>query len=105
VVQGEQIDGRQIIVTRVTANQPLDACALLFVPASADEESWLSLAAAHTLTVGESNDFLRRGGIIKLTVDAGRVRFDVNLDAAAAHEIQLSSHLLRLARQTVRGPL
>ena len=45
-----------------------------------------------------------RGGIIELAVDAGRVRFDVNIRAAAAHKIRLSSRLLRLARATVRGP-
>ena len=42
--------------------------------------------------------------MIEMAVDAGRVRFDVNIGAAAARKIRLSSRLLRLARTTVRGP-
>ena len=104
VVQGQQIAGRPISVERLTPDEPAEHCELLFVPASVAPAPWLTRAGPHTLTVGESSDFIDRGGMIELAVDAGRVRFDVNIGAAAAHKIRLSSRLLRLARTTVRGP-
>lgn len=104
VVQGQRIAGRPVSVERLTAAGPAAHCDLLFVPASVEPGLWIKRAGPHTLTVGESSDFLDHGGMIELVVDAGRVRFDVNLGAVAARNIRLSSRLLRLARSTVRGP-
>ena len=104
VVQGQQISGRPVAVERLAPDQQAEHCELLFVPASVAPGPWLTRAGPHTLTVGESGDFIDRGGMIELAVDAGRVRFDVNIGAAAARKIRLSSRLLRLARTTVRGP-
>jgi len=104
VVQGQEIAGRPVAVERLTPDEPAGHCELLFVPASVPPGPWLTRAGPRTLTVGESSDFIDRGGMIELAVDAGRVRFDVNIGAAAARNIRLSSRLLRLARTTVRGP-
>ena len=104
VMQGEQVGGRQVVVERLVGSDGAEQCALLFVPAGANPEVWLPRAGARTLTVGETRDFVRRGGIIELAVDAGRVRFDVNLGVAEARKLRLSSRLLRLARTTIRGP-
>ena len=38
--------------------------------------------------------------MINLFVEGGRVRFDVNVAAAAARDLTLSSRLLRVARNT-----
>jgi hypothetical protein len=53
------------------------------------------------LTIGESSDFLRRGGMIAFVIDGGRVRFDVNLPVAARRGLTLSSRLLQVARTIV----
>ena len=51
-----------------------------------------------------SNDFLVRGGIIKLLVENNRMKFDVNVGAADRTKIHLSSKLLALARSVVDLP-
>lgn len=55
------------------------------------------------LTIGGAGRFFDAGGIIGLVTEDGKVRFDVNLVAARRSNLELSSNLLRLARQ-VRKP-
>ena len=57
------------------------------------------------LTIGESPDFLREGGIINLLLVGRRVRFEVNPDAAARAGLRLSSQLLQLAVAVRGGPV
>jgi hypothetical protein len=102
VFEGEQVRGRRIIVERMRTLQNADRCTMLFVPAGVGPAPWLGRAGPHTLTVGESSGFIGRGGVIELVVDAGRVRFDVNVAAAESREIRLSSRLLRVARTAIQ---
>lgn len=105
-VRGEQVNGRPIVVERIDAGSPVARCQILFVPQSQSDLSGVAVRAASAgpvLTVGESPDFLSVGGMINLFVEGGRVRFDVNLPAAAAQDLTLSSRLLRVARNTSEG--
>ena len=52
------------------------------------------------LTVGEDTDFIRDGGIIRLYAEQGKLRFEINPDAATANRLKVSSRLLRLAKIT-----
>lgn len=56
------------------------------------------------LSIGTSDDFLTRGGIIRLFVENNRTRFDVNVGASGRAKIHLSSKLLALARSVVALP-
>jgi hypothetical protein len=56
------------------------------------------------LVIGSSEDFLVRGGMIKLFVESNRMRFDVNVGATGRIKIHLSSKLLALARSVVDLP-
>jgi hypothetical protein len=105
-VQGEQVNGRSIEVEIVAVDAPLTQCHVLFVPQSQSDIEGVAVLAASRgpmLTIGESPDFLKAGGMINLFVDQGRVRFDVNLAAAEAQGLGLSSRLLRVARSTSEG--
>ncbi len=55
------------------------------------------------LTVGESDAFTECGGMITLVVAGDRVRFDVNLRAAADAHLKISSKLLGVARKISSG--
>ncbi len=75
-------------------------CQILFVPDSETKRLEPILRAVEhrsVLTVGESADFLARGGMIRLVVVEGRVRFAVNLGGAEAVGLKLSSRLLSSA--------
>jgi hypothetical protein len=78
----------------------LKACHLLFV-CSSEEPRLPELAGmlkgAPVLTVGESEDFAKRLGVIGFFIEAKKVRFQINTDAAARAQLEISSRLLRLA--------
>jgi hypothetical protein len=49
------------------------------------------------LTVGESCNATAEGMIINFTLQHGKVRFEINRDAAERNNVRLSSKLLSLA--------
>jgi hypothetical protein len=53
------------------------------------------------LTVGESNDFVKQGGMIGFFMEDDKVRFEVNVDAAARAKLKISSRLLLLAKSVI----
>jgi hypothetical protein len=101
VVRGKTIQGRPVTVRRCSGAAEADSMQLLFV--SASEAPRLPgilkrLAQRPVLTVGETPDFARAGGIIGFYVQKDRVRFEINLEAARRAGLHLSSKLLTLAR-------
>jgi hypothetical protein len=57
------------------------------------------LASAPVLTVGNGERFLEQGGMLEFVPEGKRIRFDVNLRAASAAGLTLSSQLLQVARR------
>jgi len=105
LVDGEQIDGRPLEVRDVDRSDTVDGCSMLFIGAQVHdrEDSLLSAAASRPiLTVGDSSDFLERGGMIQFLLVEDHVRFAVNLDECNRHGVALSSELLKVA-VAVRG--
>ena len=105
LVTGETLRGRALLVRDVADTRSLESCHVLFVAGRSSLDSKDILAHTKTLpilTIGESADFLDQGGIVSLRIVEGRVRFDVNLEAANRAGVRLSSQLLRLA-QRIRG--
>jgi hypothetical protein len=100
---GESWEGRPIELRRLTSLRDAD-CHLLYVPAPATARfhaDQSGLAGQAVLVVGESADFLTRGGMIRLFVESNRVRFSVNQQACERAGLRVSSRLLRLAREVV----
>jgi hypothetical protein len=100
VVKGETLNDRRLVVRRLRDPQEARDCHVLFVSPAERRISQVlvSLRGAGVLTVGDGNDFLDQGGMIRLFLEQNRVRFDINLDAAERSRLKLSSKLLRLAR-------
>ncbi len=100
-VHGKTVRGRPIEVRRLGRAAEATRCHLLFV--CDDQAKNLSQVLerhrdAPLLTVGETEDFTRAGGVIRLFVDENKVRFEVNTDAADRAHVKFSSKLLSLAR-------
>ncbi|HEX5057358.1 MAG TPA: YfiR family protein [Gammaproteobacteria bacterium] len=68
------------------------------------EQALAALATSSVLTVGETPGFLEDGGIIKFAIVNDTVQFEVNLEAAKAARLNISSKLLRLANNVVTTP-
>ncbi len=99
-IAGESINGKKVVVKRITKPQEAVSCRILFI--SSSEESRLKeiLAAlddTSVLTVSDISQFTRRGGMIRFVMEANRVRFEVNLTTAEHAGLTLSSQLLKVA--------
>lgn len=103
-VQGQQLQHRPILVVRLKALDPASVarCHILFVPGSARQvaDAVRPIARVPVLTVANGAD--ATAAIIQFVKQGNRVRFAVNLSAASAAGLQLSSKLLQLATRVER---
>ena len=103
-VNGKPVGLRVLRIRHVTQVQELTGCHVLFVGKNANLRIPGLLAGLHNapvLTVGETDDFLRAGGMIRLFLEENKVRFEINREAAEAAGLKISSRLLLLAKNVV----
>lgn len=62
-----------------------------------------ALATTSVLTVGDSPDFCKRGGVIGFVTLDNRLKFNVNMDSAKRMRLKVSSQLLKLANSVQEG--
>ena len=108
-VAGESIDGRPIVRVSPATPDAARGCHILFLGRLEDPraERWMTaVRGTPVLVVGESRGVWEHGAQINFVLDDNRVKFDVNTDAAAQAGLNISSKLLRVAREIVpkRGP-
>lgn len=99
MVKGEQLAGHPLEVRRLRGPADAGECQIVYV-AGDDEDVFREarLREAPILTVGETDAFLRWGGMIEFYNDHNHVRLRINLTAARATSLQISSKLLRVAQ-------
>ena len=101
VLRGKSVNNREFLARRIKEYPELKTCQLVFVSWQEDKhlpEILSSVKGASVLVVGESADFAGRGGTVQFFLDANKLRFAVNLDAAKRARLQISSKLLALAK-------
>ena len=100
-IAGRPAGGRRVIVRRFTDAASTRGCHVVFVGNT--ERSRLTrilrdLQGSGALTVGDAPEFARRGGMVRLMAEDGRVGLEVNQAALRDGGVRLSSRVLRLAR-------
>jgi hypothetical protein len=105
-IEGKTVGARVFHVRLISQTQETQNCNILFL--SRDEarrqSAFLrSLRGSPVLTVGETSDFLTDGGMIRFHLVEGKIRFDINLDAAETSHLTISSRLLLLATSVTHG--
>jgi hypothetical protein len=100
-VSGRTIEGRAVTVRVVEDGERPDGINLLYVGSANQRENAALLARVQgpVLTVGATVRFMRDGGIIRVFVEADRMRFQINHRRAVESGLQISSQLLSLAAQ------
>ncbi len=99
VVEGNEVNGRKVVVERLQRVPRPKSCQVLFISRQEkDVSEILHALGPGVLTVSDRPGFLRQGGIIEFAIDGGRVRFDINRRAAADASLVLSARLLMVAR-------
>lgn len=100
-VAGKPINGRPVSIRRSTPGQDLKGCQIAFV-SSAEKDRLRAIFAnanrAGVLTVGETEGFALRGGVIGFIRVENKVHFEINPDAAQRANLKISSKLLSLAK-------
>jgi hypothetical protein len=99
-VRGEKLNSRPFVVQRYRRVEDIDGCQVLFISRTNPSQLGRIMAALKgrsILTVGDTEGFAEDGGIIRFVTENNRIRFRINVDAAEAAHLVISSKLLRLA--------
>lgn len=105
-VDGKEAKGRRVVVRRFTEPEDLEFCHILFISSGMEGrlgEILERLKGTSTLTVSDIDGFARRGGMINFIMVENKIQFEINVETAEKANLQISSHLLRLARIVPRG--
>ena len=99
-VQGEDIDGKPLLPIALDGLDEAKSCQILYVGDSrtADAKAWFeAVKGSQVLTVADGP--LNDDSVIAFVRDSNRIRFDINRAAASRRNLNVSSKLLRLARE------
>jgi len=106
VLRDKMVGARRVVVRRVPRGEDVGPSQIVFI---SDSESHRlpgllkRFQGAAVLTVGETDHFAERGGVVGLRTEKNRVRLDINLAVAERARLKISSELLKLARIVAGG--
>jgi hypothetical protein len=98
---GRVIDGRKFEIVRVEEPEAVVNCHIVFISSSERRrvaEIVEILNKTNVLTVGEHEQFLEQGGIVRFFLHEDTVRFDINARAAERAGLRISSKLMQIAK-------
>lgn len=101
VVADRKANGHPFLIKLITADGDPKSVDVLFVAQGQEDllkGDWSALHASGVLTIGESDIFSARGGLINFTTEADRIRFEVNLIEAEKSGFKFSSQMLKVAQ-------
>jgi len=96
------IKGRRVQIKRVSNEQEIRGCQLLFITSSERRRTrdlLDKLKGQPVLTVGETEDFLDYGGVINLLVKDESLQLEIDLNAAQKAGLRLNANLLKIAKK------
>ncbi len=105
LIKRQTVQQRPIVIRRFKVAEDFSGCHILFLSRSlaAQTDHVLErMKELPVLTVSEREDFVQRGGVIGFAHADKAVRFDINVQAAAAVDLKVSSKLLAIARVVVK---
>jgi len=100
LVRGEKVNNRPLVVQRYQQVEEIKTCHILFVSQSEArrlDRILASLKNRSILTVGDVEGFAKQGGVIRFITEKNKIRFRINVEAARASHLTISSKLLRAA--------
>lgn len=100
IVKGETVQQHRITVRRVSLAEAATVHVLFISYSERDHIQGIlrTLGDSSVLTVSEIDGFTQSGGMLGLALARGKIRFEVNQDAARRAQLKISSQLLLLAR-------
>jgi hypothetical protein len=106
VVRGKQANGRRVEARQVSSEEEFKVCHILLI-AQRDRDRISQIVrvvqSSNVLTVGESDDFIKLGGMINLVRHDSSLELEINPKAAEAAGLKISSRLLAVGRVVLTG--
>ncbi|MCM2276834.1 MAG: YfiR family protein [Oligoflexia bacterium] len=99
---GQRVQNRAIELLKLSERDSWSRCQVAYLNGlahGARERVLSALRGKPVLTIGESHEFNREGGVIQLRHAGVHIRFSVNLNAAEKARLRISSKLLKLAEE------
>src|SRR5579863_1606442 len=104
IVSEKMVNGRKLVVEQMANSIASRTCHILFIASSKKNQTGQileMLRGSTALTVGDSDGFVQRGGMINFVLVNNRVQFEVNRWAIEAAGLKISSKLLSVAKLVV----
>ena len=100
VVKGETLRNRRIVVRRIGLDEAATVHILVISHSERDRLDGIlrTLGNASVLTISEIDRFTQNGGMLGLTLDRGKIRFEVNSEAVRRAQLKIDSQFLLLTR-------
>jgi len=102
IASRKKVDGQAIEIRRVASVREALACQILFIPKSVSLREQTAVLKASidlpVLVVGETDDFVARGGNVQFFIEGNRVRFAFGEKAHTRDGLKVSSKLLTMAK-------
>jgi len=99
-VRDEKVNNRPLAIQRYRRVEEIQTCHVLFISGSETarlEQILENLRGRNILTVGGAEDFATRGVMIGFATEKNKTRLKINVKAAKAASLTISSKLLRPA--------
>ena len=99
-VRDEKVNNRPLAIQRYRRVEEIQTCHVLFISGSETarlEQILENLRGRNILTVGGAEDFATRGVMIGFATEKSKTRLKINVKAAKAASLTISSKLLRPA--------
>lgn len=99
-IRGERVNGRPIVVQRYRKLADVKTCQVVFISQSESDRLGQivnGLRGHAILTVSDIDDFAKHGGMIQFITSKNKIHLGINVDAAKAANVTISSKLLRSA--------
>jgi hypothetical protein len=107
IATARQIHGRRIVVEHFASADAVKPCQMLFITRDISAEhrqmAVEKLRHQQVLIVGESQGFALHGAAVNFFIEANKIRFEINVEAAKRHHLKISAKLLALARVVEGG--
>ena len=103
VTNGKTIAGKEVRVLKNASEAEIDSADVIYVQQVSETNSHRVLERlarrenSAVLTIGETEQFLKQGGMLSLPRSLDQIQLEVNLDATQSSSLKLSSGLLNIA--------
>ena len=108
ILSGKMVKEHAVRIVHLKELSGVEDCQVLFIGASESAHLTTVFTNLHNLpilTTGETDEFVRLGGMIGFRREQDRLRFDINVPAAEKCNMTFSSELLSLAKTIIPAGL